>query len=200
MLAAGAVYMAQRLRRHLIPNEQRQAPVEWRKEHERHRAELAALPVRRIEDVLSAPQAADRRAQRNSRVLAPILAIVGFGAIYLGAHVGRDIVERQAHAHRAQGTVIAFHQQSVDGSYFPVVRFVAANGMSIEFKDRIGTYPASHRVGETVAVLYRDAGDAPIIDRGGWNWLSAILLGVLGCCFLFMSIRRYRAARAAGEN
>jgi hypothetical protein len=131
VLAAGALYIAQRLRRHLIPNEQRQAPIEWRKERERHRAELAAMPVRRIEDILSAPQATERRAQRNSRVLAPILAIVGFGAIYLGAHMGRDIVARQAH---------------------------------------------------------------------GWNWLPAILLGVLGCYFLFMSVRRYRAARAAGEN
>jgi hypothetical protein len=194
MLAAVAVYIAQRLRRHLIPEEQRQASVEWRKEREQRRAELAAMPMRRIEDILAAPQAGARRAQKNSRLLAPVLAIVGFGAIYLGAHLGRGIVERHAHGHRVQGSVIALRQQSADDSYFPAVRFVTANGASVEFKDKIGTYPTSYRVGETVTVLYRDTGGDPIIDRGGWNWAPAILLGVLGCCFLFMSIRRYRAA------
>lgn len=52
MLAGGIGAIVYKVRSNLIP-EQRPTPSEWRRERiEKHRAQLAAIPVRRIEDVL----------------------------------------------------------------------------------------------------------------------------------------------------
>jgi hypothetical protein len=197
MLAAGIAYIAHRFRGHIIPKAQRKTPIEWQKERrERNRAELATLPMRRIEDILSSPQAIERRRrdQKTFRVMSPILLLAGAGTIIFGVHLGRDVAQRQATGHRAEGSVVALDEQSGSDSstYYPVVRFVA-DGATVEFKDRVGANPPSYRVGEAVPVLYR--GDASannaIIDRGAWNWLPAVLLCLFGSFLAFVSVRLF---------
>ena len=71
--------------------------------------------------------------------------------------------------------------------YHPIVRFRAANNVTVQFKDEIGSNPPSHRVGDKVTVLYLpDNLSTAIIDRGVfWNWaIPAIVFlffgGVVG--------------------
>jgi Protein of unknown function (DUF3592) len=90
---------------------------------------------------------------------------------------------------RAPGEVIRLKEESSSGhyNYFPVVRFRAANNMTVQFKDEVGSNPRSYRVGDKVTVLYLpDNLSKAMIDRGVlWNWaIPAIVFlffgGVVG--------------------
>jgi hypothetical protein len=74
-----------------------------------------------------------------------------------------------------------------------VVRFTDETGEPVEFKDRIGSNPSLYHVGEAVTVLYER--DAPthkaMIDRGLWNWLPSLLLGLFGAVFTLVGLRLF---------
>ena len=200
MLAAGIGYIAYRMRAKLIPPEQRATPADWKlQRRERYRAELAALPVQRIEDLLATPEAVARRLRdrKTMRVVGPLLIVIGLALIALAIHLGREVTQRQASGQRTTGSVIALHEQSgSDGSlYYPVVRFVAADGATIDFRDRTGANPPSQHVGNQVRVLYGSESpvDSAIIDRGVWNWLPAVAVALFGCFLLFASARMLAA-------
>jgi hypothetical protein len=197
VFAAALAYLAYRARDVMILKAQRKSADEWRKEkRDARQAEYAAVPVRRIEDARAAqasssgPRSID---PKKLRFLAPVLVVIGIAAIGLSVHLGRQLAHREAAAVRAPGIVISLaDDRNSDGTvYHPVVRFTAATGEAVEFKDRMGSDPPSYHVGETVTVLYET--DAPaqqaMIDRGAWNWLPSILLGLFGVVFAFAGFR-----------
>jgi hypothetical protein len=196
LLASALAYVAYRVRGVMIPKGQRKSAAEWMTEKRAERqAGYAAVPVRRVEDALTAHAASDTRSvdPKKFRFLAPVLVVIGIAAIGLGVNLGRQLAHREAAGVRAPGVVISLADNwDSDGTvYHPVVRFTDATGEPVEFKDRIGSDPPSYHVGEAVTVLYEK--DAPaqqaMIDRGGWNWLPSILLGLFGTIFAFAGFR-----------
>jgi hypothetical protein len=200
VLAIILAYLARKLVGKIIPAAQRQSPSQWQQaRREKRHAELAATPIRTIEEILSSPEARERRLKdrKSFRVIGPIALLVGVAVLVFSAHLAREESRRQAAGQRAIGEVIALNQQSgADNStYYPVVRF-QAGADAVEFKDRIGTNPPSRRVGEAVTVLYRIGSprDTAVIDRGMWNWAPPVLLAAFAAFLLFAGIRFLKAA------
>ena len=200
VLAIIFAYAARKLMGKIIPAAQRQSPTQWKQaRREKRRAELAAIPVRPIEEILSSPEARARRLKdrKSFRVIGPIAMIAGVALMVFSVHLAREESQRQSMGQRATGHVIALHEQSgTDHStYYPVVRF-QAGADTVEFKDRIGTNPPSRRVGEAVTVLYRmeSPRDTAVIDRGVWNWLPPVLLAAFAGFLLFAGMRFLKAA------
>jgi hypothetical protein len=138
---------AYRARRWVIPKAQRKTAREGFEERTRaHQAELAAFPVRPIEAVFAAPaaEAAAAASRRRSRLVPPLLLIVGIAAISFSVHVGQ-VAHRDAVGVRAAGAVVSLVEKSdSDGSsYYPVVRFKDSNGSEVRFKDKFGSNPPS---------------------------------------------------------
>jgi hypothetical protein len=186
VLAGCIAYLAVRIRKHLIPESQRKSLPQWQAELRAKRlAELQAMPVRRIEEILSKPEGHERAIleAKTGRIGRPALILAGIAAVGLAVYVGRDTAQLSTTGERAPGRVVEVRAESdSDGTtYRAVVRF-DAGGKTVQFRDKVGSYPPSHRVGETVAVLYlkRSPAASAIIDRGAWNWLPAIGLGVFG--------------------
>jgi len=192
MLGGVVALIAYRGRAFIIPKGDRKSRSEWQS---KRRDELAAAPIRRIEDVLASPEAAQRRErdEKQSRLVRPLLLVTGVAAVAFAVHLGQGLVRLERAGLRTAGTVIALQADSAsDGpSYRPVVRFIARDGVSVEFKDRVGSNPAPYQVGEKVTVLYANANPAnsATIDRGSWNWLPPVGLGVFGLFFVFVSLR-----------
>jgi len=114
-----------------------------------------------------------------------------FTALGLGMLVGAFFVYRStsgflATAQTAQGTVIELvRSQSNDSTtYRPVVRFVTAEGRSIEFVSSSGSNPPSYARGETVPVLYAPQTPEDAKINGYFAlWGGATILGGLGAVF-----------------
>jgi Protein of unknown function (DUF3592) len=200
VLAIILAYVSRKLVGKIIPATQRQSPTQWKQaRREKRRAELAAIPIRPIEEILSSPEARERRIKdrRSFRVIAPVAMIAGIAALAFSVHLAREESQRQSVGQRATGRVIALHEQSGTGNstYYPVVRF-QAGADTVDFKDRVGTNPPSRRVGEAVTVLYRmdSPRDTAVIDRGMWNWLPPVLLAAFAGVLLFAGMRFLKAA------
>ncbi len=202
MLVVVCVYAASRIRRHIIPKSQRLSVPDWqRARQEKHRAELAAAPVRPMEEVLSSPAVVEqqRRAQISARIVTPILLIVGAALLAFGVYWGRNVAELQAAGTRVEGTVVNLRADSgTHGStYHAIVRFTALNNVQVEFTDKVGTDPPSFHAGERVVVLYRtdEPQSTAMIDRGRWNLLGPALLCAFGGLCFFVSARSLARAR-----
>ncbi len=71
--------------------------------------------------------------------------------------------------------------------YVPIVEFLAPNGQLVQFESPWGTQPASHAVGDAIAVRFDPANpDAAYVESALGTWLLPGILGGLGCAFLFM--------------
>jgi hypothetical protein len=130
--------------------------------------------------------------------------VVGLFALLLvviGAFQAVKVIGLETAGARATGAVVRLAEdEDSDGNttYFPVVRFPAADGRTVEFRDSVGSNPPGQQAGDTVNVLYPadDPGGA-IIDRGAfWNGAIPALLLLAGgfLAWLFVVIRRSRAA------
>jgi hypothetical protein len=186
VLAGCVAYLVVRIRKHLIPESQRKSLPEWRAELGAKRlAELQAIPVRPIEEILTRPEGAERAALegKKRRIGKPVLLLAGIAVVGLAVYVGRETAQLSTTGERAAGRVMEVRTESdSDGTtYRAIVRFQAGRE-TVRFRDRVGTNPPSHRVGDAVTVLYLKGSpaDSAIIDRGAWNWLPAIGLSVFG--------------------
>ena len=79
------------------------------------------------------------------------------GAVVVYVRQGRQLADRVS----VQGTVTGLERSATTpgsgGVYCPVVEFQATNGQTIRFQSAFGTMPASHKVGQSVTVLYNPA-------------------------------------------
>jgi hypothetical protein len=186
ILAGCVAYMVMRFRKHLIPASERKSLPEWQAERRARRvAELQAIPVRRIEEILSTPSDTERAMLegKTRRIGRPVLLLAGIAAMGLAVYLGNETAQLSSTGERAAGRVTAMRAESdSDGTtYRAIVRF-EAGGRNFEFRDKVGSNPPSHSVGDTVAVLYLKSSpeDSAIIDRGVWNWIPAVGVGLFG--------------------
>lgn len=146
---------------------------------------------------------------RGRTIVAVAFGLMGLALVVLGlrfASATRAFIDRSA---RASGTVVELARSREGGSYFPVVRFETPDGRTVTFRNRTGGDPPSHRVGETVPVLYdRAQPERAAIDTPSSLWLGPVLVGGLGVIFcavaagaLLLAARNRRAAapRAPGS-
>ncbi len=114
--------------------------------------------------------------------------LIALGTIGAGVWAFNDMRHTLAVGIHAQGEIVGMEvdRDSDSTSYYPIVRFYNKDGLSLKFKDNVGSNPPSYRVGDEVDVIYmpEDSRDA-MIDRGVWNWVLAGALFVFGALMLF---------------
>ena len=195
-IAGGLVlaHFLERMRQIVLPKDKRLQLSAWRQMlAERNAAELAAMPVRRLEDLASLPAERAREVRQNAtlRRVAPFLLIAGIGLFALGVHQSRALVRLESFGVRARGVVSSLASSSGSGSstYYAVVTYTDQAGRRARFRDNAGSNPPMYHVNESVTVLYSptESGNA-IIDRGIWNWLPSALLYLLGVVLSVVSI------------
>jgi len=127
---------------------------------------------------------------KTLKLFSGLFSIIGAGML-LGSFVTlyntRGFI---AGAREAEGTVIAMDRsRSSSGSgssstYRPVVEFTTATGKRIEFTGGVGSNPPSHRVGETVTVLYHPADPySARIKSFIQLWFGFLIMFFLGLVF-----------------
>jgi hypothetical protein len=75
------------------------------------------------------------------------------------------------------------------GIYCPVVEFTTAAGQPVRFQSDFGTMPASHTVGQAIAVRYDPASpQLAALDSATANWFVPGCTIAMGLLFLFMGV------------
>jgi uncharacterized protein DUF3592 len=198
MAGAMVLYLFERGSRIFIPKGQRMSIAEWRKLHNLDGAASIDLSdVKPIEQVISAPDAANARAAafKQGRKMAPIVGLFAVILLAVGVYQSFKVARLEASGLRAPGEVVSLkEEESSDGhSYYPIVRYRTARNETVEFKDSIGGNPPTRREGDRVTVLY--LADKPrteaMIDRGSfWNWLIPGIVfafaALIGWLFFYM--------------
>jgi Protein of unknown function (DUF3592) len=196
-IAGGLVlaHFLKRIRQIVFPKDKRLQLSAWRQMlAQRKAAQLAEMPVQRLEDVASLPErrALEDRQKVTLRRLAPFLLVAGVGLFALGVHQSRALVRLESFGVRASGVVSSLSSSSSgsgSSTYYAVVTYTDRAGRRIRFRDNAGSNPPMYHVNESVTVLYSpyEPGNA-IIDRGIWNWLPSVLLYALGVLLTVVSI------------
>lgn len=122
------------------------------------------------------------------------LAVLKYGAALLGAGLlagglywARQNQSLVAEGSRAEGTVVSLIDTGSGSKrkWKPLVRFVAADGRSVEFTTSTSSSPPAYSVGERVRVLYRASSpEEAAIDGFLALWLGPLILGGVGAGFL----------------
>jgi hypothetical protein len=98
---------------------------------------------------------------------------------------------RFEHGVAATGTVVEltkrFFRPGSAGVYCPIVEFTTAEGQAVRFESASGTMPASHQVGQSIAVRYAPADPQQAeVDSTFARWLvPGIAIGI-GAVFLIL--------------
>jgi hypothetical protein len=181
-LGAVAIYLGSRVSRLLAARDPAKTGTPMSPEDR-----WAAVPIRRAEELHPQPRVVvtGNRPRRTGFIFCVTgLAIIAF--TYVPAH--RLLLLRMGT--RATGVVTALETNTgnnSDPSLFPRVQFTGQDGAMVQFVDRTGSNPASYKVGDRVAVLYRPENlSSATLDRGLRNWEPVAMLLLLGSCFTAM--------------
>jgi hypothetical protein len=157
--------------------------------------------VRPAEDIAQPSEITGR--QRINPALPGILVLVGIILLAIGFYEGHNVLHLTQSGQRAQGTVVRMELETGsdnESTYHAVVRFSPDEDIQIEFQDRAGTNPPSHRPGDAVTVLYSP--DSPqssaMIDRRSWNWLPTAALLVFGTVLAAAGVHLRRIVQSRG--
>jgi len=93
----------------------------------------------------------------------------------------------------ATGTVVDLVRKIFNpgsaGVYCPVVQFTTGAGQLIKFESGFGTMPASHRVGQTIAVRYDPTNpQSAQVDSASGNWFVPGCTIAMGLLFFAMGL------------
>jgi Protein of unknown function (DUF3592) len=206
IMAAGLlVYAASRIRRIMIPKQQRLSVAAWRKQHGLGEdATVDMTQVSPIEDLVASSdlQRSIRERQLQSRKWAPAVGIFAVVLIAAGIYEGHRVANLEMKGLRAEGVVVALKRETSSGSqnngpaYHPVIRYHVETNVTVEFKDSVGSNPPAYRLGDKVTVLYLadDPRGQAIIDRGSfWNWAIPALILLVGVFLLGLTVVMLRA-------
>lgn len=201
-LATVCLYGGAKLRKYIIPKDKRLTPGQWKAQRLAARnAKLATSPVTPIEEIAARPEMAARRQlqAKSAKISAPLLLVAGLAMMGGGAYMAQKLEALLAIGLYAPGRVVDLSVESdSDGStYHAIVAFSDAARRSWQFRDKIGTYPASHDVGDDVTVLYdqNNPEKSAIIDRGWKNWIPAAGLGLFGAILLLAGFSQLGSLR-----
>ena len=120
-----------------------------------------------------------------------LFVLIGIAVLISGVVAAVKQSRRSAAGVKATGTVVdlvtrVFNPGSA-GVYCPVVQFTTATGQPIRFESQFGTMPASHRVGQPIAVRYDPADPQKAeVDSATANWFVPGCTLAMGLLFLVM--------------
>ena len=115
-------------------------------------------------------------------------------AVLIGGVVAAVKQSREsANAAVATGTVVDLVSRVISpgtgGVYCPVIEFSTAAGQPVRFESEFGTMPASHRVGQTIAVRYGLANpQSAEVDSATANWFVPGCTIAMGLLFFAMGL------------
>jgi hypothetical protein len=148
MALALIIFLAERGYRTFIPKAQRPSFAEWRQKLKtRQTTPIDLADVKPIEQILAGPDW--RQTQlRKLKIAAPVFALFAVILVCVGIYQSMKLARLESTGLRADGEVVRLQRESSDdgGSvYYVVVRFRTEKNVSIEFKDKVGGNPPSHR-------------------------------------------------------
>jgi hypothetical protein len=120
-----------------------------------------------------------------------LFVLIGL-AILIGGVISAVKQSREsARRGRAAGTVVDLVKRVLNpgsgGVYCPVVEFTTATGQAVRFESEFGTLPATHQVGQTVAVRYEVADPQKAeVDSATSRWLVPGCMIGMGLGFLVL--------------
>lgn len=127
-------------------------------------------------------------------LLVGVLFILIGIAVLIGGVVGAVKQSREsARRVAATGTVVDLAKRVINpgsaGVYCPTVDFTTAAGQTVRFESQFGTMPASHQVGQSVAVRY-DPNNPQMaeVDSVTSRWLVPGCMIGMGVLFLGMGL------------
>ncbi len=120
-----------------------------------------------------------------------LFLIIGVGLLIGGIVAFVKQTRKDARSVSATGRVINLERRVFNpgraGVYCPVVQFTASDGQVIQFESAFGTMPASHSIGQTIAVKYDPANPrAAEVDSAVANWFAPGCMALMGVAFLLM--------------
>jgi hypothetical protein len=122
-----------------------------------------------------------------------LFVLIGVAVLIGGVVAAVKQGRKSARGVAATGTVVdlvkrVFNPGSA-GVYCPVVDFATATGQRVRFESQFGTMPASHRVGQSVAVRYDPADPQKAeVDSVTANWFVPGCTIAMGLGFLVMGV------------
>jgi len=122
-----------------------------------------------------------------------LFGLIGLAVLVAGVVAAVKQSRKSASGKKATGTVVnlvtrVFNAGSA-GVYCPVVDFTSATGHPVRFESQFGTMPASHHVGQTVAVRYDPADPQKAeVDSATANWFVPGCTIAMGLGFLLMAL------------
>jgi hypothetical protein len=126
------------------------------------------------------------------KIISGVFSAVGVGMLVGSFFIFSNTSRFIAGASEAEGKVIALDRSrssSSSGSgssttYRPVVEFTSGTGKRIEFTSSVGSSPPSHRVGESVTVLYNPADPYSARIKSFFQlWFGFLIVFFLGLVF-----------------
>ena len=122
-----------------------------------------------------------------------LFVLIGVAVLIGGAVTAVKQSRKAARSIAVTGTVVdlvrrVFNAGSA-GVYCPVVEFTTASGQAVRFESEFGTMPASHRVGQSIAVRYDTADPQKAeVDSATSRWLVPGCMVGMGLGFLGMGL------------
>jgi hypothetical protein len=121
-----------------------------------------------------------------------LFALIGIAVLISGVVAAVKQVRKSGRGVATTGTVVdlvkrVFNAGSA-GVYCPVVEFTAS-GQPVRFESQFGTMPASHRVGQSIAIRYDPADPQKAeVDSATANWFVPGCTIAMGLLFLLMGL------------
>lgn len=120
-----------------------------------------------------------------------LFVLIGLGILVGGAVSAVKQSRELARSVAATGTVVDLVKRVINprssGVYCSVVEFTTAAGQAVRFESQFGTMPATHQVGQTVAVRYKVADPQKAeVDSATSRWLVPGCMMGMGLAFLIL--------------
>jgi hypothetical protein len=119
-----------------------------------------------------------------------LMVLVALGLVSLAVIAYQGQTRQREQRVDAQGEVISLVRRRSRkvgeiGVFCPIVKFWTPSGQEIQFESQFGTLPASHKVGQTVPVLYEPANPQNAeISSAMTKWLVPLSFGLMGLIVL----------------
>ena len=126
-------------------------------------------------------------------LLGVLFVLIGIALMIRGIVAGVRQARKSRRGEQATGTVVELVKRvfaaGSAGVYCPVVDFSTATGQLVRFQSDVGTMPATHHVGQSVAVRY-DPTDpqTAALDSTTAIWLLPGIAVGMGLLFLVMGL------------
>ncbi|HVS82472.1 MAG TPA: DUF3592 domain-containing protein [Pyrinomonadaceae bacterium] len=122
-----------------------------------------------------------------------LFVLIGIAVLISGGVAAVKQARKSGRGVATTGTVVdlvsrVFNPGSA-GVYCPVVEFTTALGQPVRFESQFGTMPASHQVGQSIAVRYDPADPQKAeVDSATANWFVPGCTIAMGLIFFVMGL------------